>query len=279
MANLSLVNGKNCDQIPIGSRGLAYGDGLFETVAIVNQLAPLLEWHLQRLQQGCQRLNIHCDWPALREDIARLIAQADSQTPLILKIIVCREQRERGYAYHKNSRSLRILSLSLATDHTAHKAHGVRLRLCQHRLPENPALAGLKHLNRLDNVLARAEWKNREVFEGVMLDTQGRVVEATMSNLFIVCAGKLLTPDLTRCGVQGIMRDRIIEQFAPEVGVQVTVKDLKLSDLIAADELFICNSVMGLLPVIAVGCHLKSIGPVSINLQRRIDRAFENYVR
>ncbi len=278
MTITSLVNGKAGDQINIWNRGLAYGDGLFETIAIVNQLAPLLEQHLQRLQQGCRRLEINCDWSALRDEIALLLNQKNTQAFSVLKIIICREQLGRGYAFQKNSPGQRILALSAAADYTIHKQQGVRVRVCQHRLPINPALAGLKHLNRLDNVLARAEWNDKTVFEGLMLDTQGRIVEATMSNLFMVGAGKLMTPSLKRCGVQGIMRDRIIEQFAADISVPVTVKDLLLSDLIAADELFICNSVIGLLPVVAVGCHLKSIGPVSTKLQQRIDQAFINHV-
>jgi 4-amino-4-deoxychorismate lyase len=115
-----------------------------------------------------------------------------------------------------------------------------------------PALAGVKHLNRLENVLARAEWRDPEIAEGLLCDTDDNVIGGTMSNLFIARRGQLITPDLTRCGVAGVMRDLVME-LAQTHGIPLQVTAIGLDDLFDADEVFVVNSVIGVWPVMALG--------------------------
>jgi 4-amino-4-deoxychorismate lyase len=143
------------------------------------------------------------------------------------------------------------------------------VRLCEARLGSNLQLAGIKHLNRLEQVLARQEWEEPDIREGLLLDEEGHVIEGTMSNLFAVKRGTLVTPDLTRCGVAGIMRTVVMEQ-AGHLGLDVSVKPLPLADVEQADELFLTNSLIGIWPVIGLENRTWSTGPVSRQLQKRL---------
>ena len=143
------------------------------------------------------------------------------------------------------------------------ESQGIRVRVCELRLAEQPRLAGLKHLNRLEQVLARAEWADPAIAEGLMLDTAGRVVCATMANVFAVIDGALVTPALDRCGVAGVARAEVL---ATQVRAQV--RDLRLDELLDADEVFLTSSVRGILPVQAVGDKVFAPGPVTRALQR-----------
>lgn len=267
---ITLVNGQLSDKLASDDRGLAYGDGLFETIVSNNGRAAFLDWHLQRLQLGCERLAINLDRPALRNEIDQLLTCCTGSS--VVKIIVTRHVAGRGYKPQPNVGSNRIISIAA---HTAadqqQQRTGVNLRLCAHRLPVNPPLAGIKHLSRLDNVLARSEWQNQDIAEGLMLDSDGRIVEGTMSNVFVVKNKQLLTPSLHRCGVAGVARQFIIEALAPDLELKTKVADLRVDDLLQADELFICNSVIGIWPVRAIGCHHKVVGPITRLLQQQLN--------
>ncbi|MNV85640.1 Aminodeoxychorismate lyase [compost metagenome] len=127
-------------------------------------------------------------------------------------------------------------------------------------------MAGIKHLNRLEQVLARAEWQDAEHAEGLMLDASGRVIEGVYSNLFLVQDGVLLTPDLSRCGVAGVMRAELLAQ-AEAQGMRCDVGDIALDALLQADEVFLCNSLYGVWPVRALQQHRWSVGPLTRKLQ------------
>ncbi len=127
-------------------------------------------------------------------------------------------------------------------------AQGVRLRVCDIRLAEQPLLAGMKHLNRLEQVLARAEWNDPAIAEGVLCDSHGRVISATMANLFAVVDGELLTPALDRCGVAGVARAEVLAQCP-----QTRVGELALDALRGASEVFLSSSVRGIVPVRCAG--------------------------
>lgn len=267
---ITLVNGQLCDQLATDDRGLAYGDGLFETLLSNNGKPALLEWHMRRLQLGCERLAINLDYQGLRTDIGQLLTHCRGRS--IIKIIVTRKAAGRGYKPQRDAGSNRVLSIAAhSVLDQRQQLDGVSLRLCSHRLPINPALAGIKHLSRLDNVLARAEWESQEIAEGLMLDSDGRIVEGTMSNIFAVRDRQLLTPSLHRCGVAGVVRQFIVEVLAPELDMEVGVGDLLIDDLLGADELFICNSVIGIWPVRKFACHHKPVGPITCQLQRQLD--------
>lgn len=261
---LSWLDGRPSDAIGLQNRGLAYGDGVFETIAVRNGRPLLLERHLQRLQLGCERLAISQDPALLRDEIEGGAAQLGEG---VLKLILIRGDSQRGYRADSASRPRRILQASATAAYPAqHAEQGVRLFPCITRLAEQPLLAGLKHLNRLEQVLARAEWQAPEFAEGLMLDITGRLIEGVYSNLFLVRQGKLLTPDLNRCGVAGVMRAELLEQ-ASGLGIQTWIGELWPEDLCQADEVFVCNSVYGVWPVRSF-THLGwPPGPVTRKLQ------------
>ena len=211
------VNGVPQTHIAVADRAVQYGDGLFETFRVHQGHPAHLERHLARLKAGCRRLNITTvSWDTLMREIADIAAPHDAA---VLKVIVSRGSGPRGYRATPELQASRILALSPLPQWPAHiSTTGARLTVCDMRLARQPALAGIKHLNRLEQVVARAEWDDAETAEGLMLDRYGQVVEGTMSNLFLVRGGILLTPDLSACGVAGVMRSVILDR-ALDLGI------------------------------------------------------------
>ncbi|MBO0496633.1 aminodeoxychorismate lyase [Pseudomonas sp. Marseille-Q1929] len=260
----SWVDGQPADSVPLKDRGLAYGDGLFETIAVKAGQPVLLDRHLHRLDDGCRRLAFIADHGLIRSEV---LAYAAALGDGVLKLILTRGDSLRGYGINPGAPVRRILQGSPpATYPPAHGTDGIRLFPCATRLAEQPLLAGLKHLNRLEQVIARAEWQDAEHAEGLMLDVSGRVIEGVFSNLFLVCNGLLLTADLNRCGVAGVMRAEILAQ-AQTLGVPVAVADISLEQLQQADEVFVCNSVYGIWPVRGCAAMSWPVGPLTRKLQ------------
>ena len=260
----SWVDGQPADSVPLKDRGLAYGDGLFETIAVKAGQPVLLDRHLQRLEEGCRRLALIADQTLIRSEV---LAYAAAMGNGVLKLILTRGDSLRGYGINPGVPVRRILQGNPPAAYPlAHATDGIRLFACATRLAEQPLLAGLKHLNRLEQVIARAEWRDAEHAEGLMLDRSGRVIEGVFSNLFVVRNGVLRTADLTRCGVAGVMRAEILDQ-AQALGVPVAVADISLEQLRQADEVFVCNSVYGIWPVRECAGMSWSVGPLTRKLQ------------
>ena len=260
----SWVDGQPADAVPLKDRGLAYGDGLFETIAVKAGQPVLLDRHLQRLEDGCRRLALITDHALIRNEV---LAYAAALGDAVLKLILTRGDSQRGYGINPGAPVRRILQGNPpATYPHAHATDGIRLFACATRLAEQPLLAGLKHLNRLEQVIARAEWQGAEHAEGLMLDMSGRVIEGVFSNLFVVRNGVLLTADLNRCGVAGVMRAEILAQ-AHALGIPLAVADISLEQLQQADEVFVCNSVYGIWPVRSCAAMSWSVGPLTRKLQ------------
>ncbi len=249
-----LINGIATNYVSVQERGLQYGDGLFETIACVDNGLEFWQAHFNRLQQGAQRLQIPCPEEKLwLQDIALLCKNLSGNG--VIKLILTRGCSERGYRQLDTLSSTRMVSLtkglapryfdSTASQNGENKA--ADLCVCRQTISINPALAGIKHLNRLENVLARNEWKDT-YSEGLMLDSDGRVIEGTMSNLFAVKQMQLLTPALTMSGVTGIIREKIIE-LADKNLMPVSITELSMQALFTMDALFICNSLLEILPV------------------------------
>ena len=233
-----LVNGINQTHIEVSDRGLQYGDGLFETLTVNNGKPVFLTQHLNRLINGCQRLQLPApDTNLLRAEIQQL---CQNTKQAVLKIIITRGSGGRGYRQPDDIHSTRILSLHPFPVYPDSYAQGITARFCSTRLGLNPTLAGMKHLNRLEQVLARAEWNDDSVQEGIMLDINNRVIEGTMSNLFYRKNNQLYTADLTQSGVAGIIRGIIINHES------VIEHHFTQDELLEADELFVCNSIIGL---------------------------------
>lgn len=263
------VNGQPAMQVELADRGLAYGDGLFETMQVRQGTIALLDYHMQRLQLGCQRLQIPLDVEQLQQEIDQFAAELQEG---ICKLIVTRGDGQRGYGLPQPTRSRRILQAApLPQWPREHAQDGIRLFPCQTRLAVQPLLAGLKHLNRLEQVLARSEWQDNAYAEGLMLDTSGRIIEGVFSNIFFVRDGVLLTPDLAGSGVAGVMRARLLE-LATELGLVVQVTGLYPDDLQQMSEVFTCNSLYGIWPVRGYAEHSWPVGPLTRRLQSIINR-------
>ncbi|WP_177339202.1 aminodeoxychorismate lyase [Pseudomonas sp. EpS/L25] len=253
-------------------RGLAYGDGLFETIAVCRGQPRLLERHLQRLAAGCQRLCIPCDIVQLDAEIRAYAALLGEG---VAKLLLTRGDGLRGYAPPAEPEVRRLLLASPVPAYpAAHANEGIALYPCSTRLAHQPLLAGLKHLNRLEQVLARAEWRGTGYAEGLMLDQEGRPIEGVFSNLFLVHAGRLLTPALDRCGVAGVMRGLILDIAARE-GLGAEILPVSLDDLVQADEVFLCNSQFGIWPVRRYAAANWSVGPLTRKLQGSINEILE----
>jgi 4-amino-4-deoxychorismate lyase len=260
------INGVEARQISADDRGLCYGDGLFETMRLRNGVIAHLARHLARLRAGCERLALH------RVDLAQIAGEitavAGTQADGVLKLIVTRGSGSRGYRPSGAENPTRIVTWHPARASDAATAvAGVRARHCTTPVNENAALAGLKHLNRLDSVLARSEWTDPEIAEGLMSDSRGCIIGGTMSNVFAVRNQTLLTPLLDRCGVSGIMRGLVIES-ARAAGIATEERNLTRADLATADELFLTNAVLGIWPVRALESRDYPMGPTTRTLQR-----------
>ncbi|GGO87067.1 aminodeoxychorismate lyase [Marinobacterium nitratireducens] len=266
---LTLVDGEVGDSLPLGDRGLAYGDGLFETIQLLDGRALLLDAHLKRLRRGCERLAIPPQplLTSLRADIARLGSDGELARYGVLKILVTRGVGGRGYLPPPDPAPTRVLMLSQRPEYPDDPAqHGVRIRLCQLRLAQSPWLAGIKHLSRLEQVLARAEWRDPAIREGLLLDQDRYLVEGTMSNLLWVSQGRLCTPRLDLCGVEGVVRNHLLSR-ASEIGLEVEEGRYPLSQLEAADEVMLCNSLIDIWPVVALDARSWAPGAVTRRLQ------------
>jgi 4-amino-4-deoxychorismate lyase len=262
------INGAAVDCVDASDRGLLYGDGLFETMAVRNARVSSWSRHMARLQAGCERLGIPpVDTLQLAQEVDELLAGARHA---VLKLIVTRGSGGRGYRVPEKLSPRRILQLHSWPDFPpAAREAGVAVRLCTTRLCHNPTLAGIKHLNRLEQVMARREWDDPQIGEGLLLDVDARLVEGTMSNLFMVRDQVLLTPDLSRCGVAGIMRSIILEQ-AQRQSLLTEIRVLDSTDLLAADEVFLCNSLIGIWPVICIDGRPYRKGAITKRLQQLI---------
>ncbi len=256
-----LINGDPDGRIDPRDRGLHYGDGLFETIAVRAQHPRHWERHMGRLRVGCERLGLPLpDFAALANEARRVCAGAERA---VLKIIWTRGPGGRGYAPHGTEMPTRIVARYPAPEYPrGYRDMGIRTRWCAHRLGLNPTLAGIKHLNRLDQVLARGEWQDPDIAEGFVCDLEGRLISATMSNVFLVRNQRLQTPDLRNCGVAGIARERILE-LARSHNVHCTLTETTPQDLLDADEVFVCNSVNGVWPVRSLDTRQWSSGELT----------------
>jgi 4-amino-4-deoxychorismate lyase len=283
---LALRNGRPTANVPVSERGLAYGDGLFETLKVVAGHPQFLALHLERLQRDCIRLDMRLDIARLRREIAEILRDAAAATAAdgVLKLIVTRSSSMRGYQAPRNAAAERLaVFYPLDFPEPARPSPGVQVRLCRLRLAEQPALAGMKHLNRLEQVRARAEWSDAAIAEGLLLDSAGRLIEGVASNVFLVRDGEVLTPRLQRCGVAGVIRELLLRN-AGAIGLSIRELDLSLDDLLHADEIFLTNSIVGIQPVLKVDCLHKPRGDVTIALQNYFQTlcsrdALENVVR
>lgn len=244
-----LVNGKPDVAISPLDRGFNYGDGVFETCMISFNTIPLWSFHRTRLLASAKRLLIEIDIVAIEQDIRSLLSQLPVQE-FILKLVVSSGMGGRGYRRDGIRNSTVCIGIFAKPDH-ASRQQGVSTRICQLRLMHSTALAGLKHLSRLEHILARAEWTD-EFDEGLLLNQRDELVEGTITNLFWIKGDKLFTPDLSEQGVSGVMRAVVMNHLIPQLGLDLQVGQFGVETLYCADEVFITNSTNGIWPVLSI---------------------------
>lgn len=264
-----LVNGEVNACLPVQDRGLHYGDGVFETLLVKNKAIQYLHEHYQRLDMGCQRLQISpVSFDTIERECCQLLGDLENA---VIKIIVTRGNAERGYQYRPGQQATRILILYALPDYPPQNwSAGIKARVCETRLASNPRLAGIKHLNRLEQVLARSEWRDPDIAEGIMLDNHGNVIEGTASNIFMVENGQLLTPELSDCGVAGILRQRIL-CCAQGLGIHTQQEIIPLNRLFRADEVFVSNSIIGVWPISTLAAVEFRVGPVTRKIMKTLE--------
>jgi len=235
-----LINGQAEHCINVLDRGFQYGDGLFETILVESGCATFLDRHLNRLQKGCDALGFSLlDEAFIRHEVSMLVKPKQCG---VLKLVISRGVGERGFLAPAKPDITRVISFSEQAIDINRELSACSLIYCNTRLSRQPLLAGIKHLNQLERVLARAELRD-QAGEGLMLDVNDQVIEGIMSNLFMVKDRCLITPCLSHSGVAGIMREFLLEQ-AKQQGMACNVKDITLLDLEEADEIFMTNSLM-----------------------------------
>lgn len=262
-----LINGKPGDSVSVLDRGFQYGDGLFETLAVRDGTPLLWERHMQRLTRGAARLGIPAPDQYLLHAEAREVCRGAVKA--VLKIILTRGVLGRGYAPVTGAAPTRVIGLLPWPDYPArHKNEGVAAQFCHTLITRHNVLAGLKHLNRLEQVLARMELKQDSI-EGLMRDEGGCLIEGTMTNLFIISGEDLITPDLSHSGVEGVMRDLVLERAAA-LSIPCRVAELQPQDALNAAEVFLTNSLIGIWPVRRLEGREYSVGQVTRRLQDAI---------
>ena len=246
MIGARLVNGVESAAIAADDRGLQYGDGLFETMLASRGRIVYFDLHMSRLQEGCRRLGMpEPDLGLIESDCEQVLAGLDGG---IVKLVMTRGPGPRGYRPPEEATPTRIVSSSARPPPTREPPEALRLRICELRLGLNERLAGIKHLNRLEQVLACSEWNDPRIDEGLMFSADGRLICATAANVFLVAGRRLLTPAIRDCGVAGVMRQAVINACRT-IGMEVVTGDLGLSDLKSCQELFLTSAVRGVRPV------------------------------
>ncbi|NDV12176.1 aminodeoxychorismate lyase [Crenobacter caeni] len=242
------VNGRAADTIAVADRGLAYGDGIFRTVELLDGVPRLWRWHWQRFAADCAQLALPLPDEGLM--LAELAHAAEGLPRAVAKLTLTRGVGARGYAMALDVTPTLVVTASPWAGYPAElAADGVRARWCALRLARQPRLAGAKHLNRLENVFARSEWSDPDIREGLLLDSEGWVVEGTMMNLVLVSGGRVLTPVLDACGVSGALRAWLAD-WLPTQGLVLEEVRLSPDDVLAADEVWLVNSLAGVWPVV-----------------------------
>lgn len=247
--DITIINNSNPNTIAMNDRAFQYGDGFFTTIKVVDGVAQLLDLHVTRLQQCINRLffdNIN-----LTEIEANIEQLAKSQQLAVIKVVVSRGQGGRGYQIPDNQTPQVYLScLPFPENYLTIKTTGIELDTLDTPLAINPLTAGLKTLNRLEQVLAKHELQQKGFREGLLLNCNGEVIETTVANILLLKDGELYSPSLNNSGIFGVYLAHLAKQH------KITFKALSLADCYSADNLFCCNSLMGIVPITRLDAEL-----------------------
>lgn len=262
------VNGIPASSIALTDRSFNYGDGCFTTMLTRNGTPQHWPYHIERMKACLELLGINQpDWQQVE---AWLKIAALNELNAGLKLHISRGEGGRGYSPIGSSQPfVTINHFSLPENYQNWREKGAKLGIAQHQLGIMPLLAGHKHNNRLEQVLIKAELEKRGHLDGIVLDLDGNVIETSMANLFWVKSGVLYTPTLARCGVAGVQR-RVVLEISRVFGFDVRIGQYKQEELLAADEVFITNSLLCVAPVIQIGTIDFPIGPITRKLQESV---------
>ena len=257
-----LVNGEILDFVSTSDRGLNYGDGIFETIAVIQSRPRLWQEHMDRLAKGCERLGMTVPPQAV---LLRELQTVCAGLPrCIVKIVLTRTQSGRGYSPLIGADPQRVVSSHLwHADSSNHAAIGVVAHICEIKLSIQPALGGMKHLNRLEQVLASRELDSMDEDEGILFDAEDHLISSISANIFMEYRGQLITPRLDRSGVRGVMRSRILKFFKTRCELRRISREM----LDEASEVFLCSAVRGIIPVKRIDTNEYQIGPVTREFQ------------
>ena len=240
-----IINGEAGNSISSLDRGLLYGDGVFETIVIKQGKPEYYQAHLSRLMHGCDVLGISAvDQTILTSELEQLI---DTDQQCVIKIILTRGIGNRGYKPTQANPSRILQKFSWPDFPASYKESGIDVTLCNFRLAKQSKLAKIKHLNRLEQVLARSEWQD-EFQEGLVCDEDNRIIEATSANVFFQINDMLVTPEIDSCGVAGVLREQVIN-YCRSQNIELLIRDVVLNELDKVQAMFLCNSVIGIWPV------------------------------
>jgi 4-amino-4-deoxychorismate lyase len=261
------LDGETASDPGLLDRGLHFGDGLFETLVLRQGRIRFRAQHAARLADGCRRLAIACDAEAALSQAETLAGGGDA----LLKLVVTRGLAvARGYAAVGTERCRQVLlRYPLPTAVDEERVPPTTVMLLRATLGENPLLAGMKHLNRLEQVLARAEMRDSPAFEGILCSSSGLLASGTMTNLFLVDGGRLLTPRVDRCGIAGVMRAIVLRE-ATRLGIAAQEADLPPAALHSAAEAFLTNARLGVRAVTQLAGRALAAGPITLQLQRQV---------
>jgi len=256
----TLVDGQPCAVVPADDRAFLYGESLFETVAFRDRQAPLWPRHMTRLARGCRALALNMPRPEQLLAECRKILPASG--PAIVRITISAGSGGRGYWPATEPRERRIVQCrAWPTDIHRQRRCGLRLRISSHRLESGQVAAGLKHGNRLVQVMAARECARSGHDEAVLLDAAGCIVEAISSNLLLVMDDQLFTHP--EPAVSGVGLGWLIDQ----AGIDIRRQALAVEDLVRCSEVLVINSVAGVRAAIGVDDDRFTPGPMGRHLQ------------
>ncbi|MFT4654118.1 MAG: 4-amino-4-deoxychorismate lyase [Kangiellaceae bacterium] len=238
----------------IKDRALNYGDGCFTTMYGESDAIFLFNEHFQRLARDCQKLSINVCLDTVKQwlliGLGSMITKC--HRAYAVKIIISRGVGGRGYELPEDANTSVIMSIfpSQPVDSKIAQSDNYHFSVKQANmsLSTQPLLAGIKHLNRLEQVLAKRELQQYECDDLILCDQAGILIEATAANIFYKKDGVWFTPELLNCGVSGVMREAILTFFKNE-GLAYKVVPALFCELINADSIFLCNAIKFLTPV------------------------------
>ena len=247
MTEVVLIDGEVETEISIFNRNMQYGDGLFETCVSKDKKILFWQSHYERLNNGCERLNIKkIENSIWLKDIKKAL-NLFKEKKCIVKLILSRGNSLRGYSYSEDIEPVRVVIASQMKEYKTKETYS--LEYAMSGFHSNPKLAGIKHCNRLEQILARASMKGDEA---IMLDENQNIISVTQGNIYFIYGNKLLTPKLERCGVIGSRRSIILE-LSRLINLEVKEDDISIKQLEKANEVFVSNSLIGIQPVTSIG--------------------------